>query len=135
MSYDDILDLPHHVSSKHPRMPVAERAAQFSPFAALSGYDDVIAEAGRLTDERIDLADEEKLAIGAAIQNSAGSSVVLTYFIRDERKNGGCYDEAEGTIKRIDEAGGLIVLEDGRKIRIEDIISVKKSCRSSATAL
>ena len=130
MNYDDILDLPHHVSSKHPRMPVAERAAQFSPFAALSGYDDVIAEAGRLTDERIDLADEEKLAIGTAIQDSAGSAVVLTYFIRDERKNGGCYDEAKGTIKRIDEAGGLVVLEDGRKIRIEDIISVKKSCRS-----
>ena len=130
MNYDDILDLPHHVSSKHPRMPVAERAAQFSPFAALSGYDDVIAEAGRLTDERIDLADEEKLAIGTAIQDSAGSAVVLTYFIRDERKSGGCYVEAEGTIKRIDEAGGLVVLEDGREIRIEDIISVKKSCRS-----
>ena len=127
--YQDMLDMPRHVSRRHPQMSLSARAAQFSPFAALTGYEDVIAEAGRHTDSRIYLSDDEKLSINDAIKDSVGKGISLVCFVPDERKDGGSYEKAEGTLRRIDPESGVLVLDDGRRIRIDDIVSAKKSCR------
>ena len=127
--YQDMLDMPRHVSRRHPQMSLSARAAQFSPFAALTGYEDVIAEAGRHTDSRIYLSDDEKLSINDAIKDSVGKGISLVCFVPDERKEGGSYEKAEGTLRRIDPESGVLILDDGRRIRIDDIVSAKKSCR------
>ena len=127
--YQDMLDMPRHVSRRHPQMSLSARAAQFSPFAALTGYEDVIAETGRHTDSRIYLSDDEKLSINDAIKDSVGKGISLVCFVPDERKDGGSYEKAEGTLRRIDPGSGVLVLDDGRRIRIDDIVSAKKSCR------
>ena len=127
--YQDMLDMPRHVSRRHPQMSLSARAAQFSPFAALTGYEDVIAETGRHTDSRIYLSDDEKLSINNAIKDSVGKGISLVCFVPDERKDGGSYEKAEGTLRRIDPESGVLVLDDGRRIRIDDIVSAKKSCR------
>ena len=127
--YQDMLDMPRHVSRRHPQMSLSARAAQFSPFAALTGYEDVIAETGRHTDSRIYLSDDEKLSINDAIKDSVGKGISLVCFVPDERKEGGSYEKAEGTLRRIDPESGVLVLDDGRRIRIDDIVSAKKSCR------
>ena len=127
--YQDMLDMPRHVSRRHPQMSLSARAAQFSPFAALTGYEDVIAETGRHTDSRIYLSDDEKLSINDAIKDSVGKGISLVCFVPDERKEGGSYEKAEGTLRRIDPESGVLVLGDGRRIRIDDIVSAKKSCR------
>lgn len=127
--YQDMLDMPRHVSRRHPQMSLSARAAQFSPFAALTGYEDVIAETGRHTDSRIYLSDDEKLSINDAIKDSVGKGISLVCFVPDERKDGGSYEKAEGTLRRIDPESGVLVLGDGRRIRIDDIVSAKKSCR------
>lgn len=127
--YQDMLDMPRHVSRRHPQMSLSARAAQFSPFAALTGYEDVIAETGRHTDSRIYLSDDEKLSINDAIKDSVGKGISLVCFVPDERKDGGSYEKAEGTLRRIDPESGVLVLDDGRRIRIDDIVSAKKSCR------
>ena len=128
-AYDDIILMEHHTSKTRPRMPLSARAAQFSPFAALTGYEDVIAETGRHTDSRIYLSDDEKLSINDAIKDSVGKGISLVCFVPDERKDGGSYEKAEGTLRRIDPESGVLVLDDGRRIRIDDIVSAKKSCR------
>lgn len=127
--YQDMLDMPRHVSRRHPQMSLSARAAQFSPFAALTGYEDVIAETGRHTDSRIYLSDDEKLSINDAIKDSVGKGISLVCFVPDERKDGGSYEKAEGTLRCIDPESGVLVLDDGRRIRIDDIVSAKKSCR------
>ena len=127
--YQDMLDMPRHVSRRHPQMSLSARAAQFSPFAALTGYEDVIAETGRHTESRIYLSDDEKLSINDAIKDSVGKGISLVCFVPDERKDGGSYEKAEGTLRRIDPESGVLVLDDGRRIRIDDIVSAKKSCR------
>ena len=127
--YQDMLDMPRHVSRRHPQMSLSARAAQFSSFAALTGYEDVIAETGRHTDSRIYLSDDEKLSINDAIKDSVGKGISLVCFVPDERKDGGSYEKAEGTLRRIDPESGVLVLDDGRRIRIDDIVSAKKSCR------
>lgn len=127
--YQDMLDMPRHVSRRHPQMSLSARAAQFSPFAVLTGYEDVIAETGRHTDSRIYLSDDEKLSINDAIKDSVGKGISLVCFVPDERKDGGSYEKAEGTLRRIDPESGVLVLDDGRRIRIDDIVSAKKSCR------
>lgn len=127
--YQDMLDMPRHVSRRHPQMSLSARAAQFSPFAALTGYEDVIAETGRHTDSRIYLSDDEKLSINDAIKDSVGKGISLVCFVPDERKEGGSYEKAEGTLRRIDPESGVLILDDGRRIRIDDIVSAKKSCR------
>ena len=123
-SYDDMLFLPHHVSSRHPQMSVSDRAAQFSPFAALPGYGDVIAEAGRHTETKARLSDEERACIDSMIRESVGCAASITYFIPDGRKDGGHYAEIESVIKCADDVSGCIVLADGRRIRGEDVIRV-----------
>lgn len=124
-NYDDIIDLPHPTSERHPRMSMANRAAQFSPFAALSGYDDAVKETARLTDGKIDLTEEEKSILDARLQRlTPGENAAITYFQPDARKQGGAYLTASGEVKRIDGAAREIVLMDGRRIPIDDILEV-----------
>lgn len=127
--YDDIINLPHHQSKTRPHMSLTDRAAQFSPFAALTGYDAEVKEAARVTDEKIELSEEmsfrldEKLRI---LQEHMGEypQVSITYFLPDERKDGGSYVTVTETVKRIDEYGRQIVLTDGSQIPIKDILEM-----------
>ena len=121
--YGDIIHLPHHVSSVHPHMPVSDRAAQFAPFAALTGYGDVIKETARLTDEEPDLSEDEK------------PEIVLTYFVQDEKKSGGAYHTARGKIRRIDPDAGQIILEDGGRIRLDCVVDIEFTGQLSQSAL
>ena len=127
--YDDIIDLPHHTSERHPRMPMPSRAAQFSPFAALTGYEDVIEETARLTDSRVPLEDDQKLYIDQQIDLLRDiirerPQVTFCYFVSDERKEGGSYITHTGNIRRIDDIERLITLTDGTRIPVDDIYSV-----------
>ena len=124
-NYDDIIDLPHPTSERHPRMPMANRAAMFSPFAALSGYDDAVKETARLTDGKIELTEEEKANLDARLQLlEPGIAASFTYFQPDSRKQGGAYVTASGEVKRIDGIAREIILMDGRRIPIDDILEV-----------
>ena len=102
--YDDMLHLPHHVSEKHPAMSVHDRAAQFSPFAALTGYDAAVQETARLTDRRIELDEGEKAAIDQRLtlvqeRLPEPTEVTITYFVPDKKKAGGAYVSVTGTVK------------------------------------
>ena len=124
--YDDIIDLPHPTSERHPRMPMANRAAMFSPFAALTGYDAAVKETARLTDAKVDLTEDEKAILNAKLQLlTPGESVAITYFQPDAKKQGGVYLTASGEIKRVDGTAREIVLMDGRRIPIDDILEVQ----------
>lgn len=128
--YDDIIHLPHHTSKKHPRMSLTDRAAQFSPFAALTGYDAVIREEGRFTDTQMDLDEnvlerlDERLWF---IRENLDSEpmVAITYFQPDERKEGGAYVTVTGSVKKIDEYENAVVLKDGNRISIEQITEIE----------
>lgn len=129
-SYDDIISLPHYASKTRPRMDRENRAAQFSPFAALTGYDAAVVETARLTDRRIELSDDKKARLDERIQIllervHERPKVSLTYFRRDERKAGGSYEIISGAISKIDEFEQLIVFADGRKIPVEDIYDIE----------
>lgn len=128
--YDDIIDLPHHVSATRPRMSMIDRAAQFSPFAALTGYDAAIKETGRLTDERIELSEESRATLDRKQQllmdNLADRpEVSLTYFVPDERKSGGAYVTVTGIVKKVDDYQRLLLLTDGTKIPLDDILDLE----------
>lgn len=127
--YDEIIALPHHVSEKHPQMSMHDRAAQFSPFAALTGFDAEVAEAGRLTDKKIELSDGEMESINRALRVLAEHieeqpEVVITRFLPDPRKSGGAYITVTGSVHRIDELEGKLVLMDRTEIPIEDILHI-----------
>ena len=138
--YADIINLPHHVSRNHPQMSMADRAAQFSPFAALTGYDAAIAEADRLTDERPILDESAKQEISNLLQLAAtDSNLVLNivYFVPDTRKAGGNYNEISGSIKKLLPHKKLLILDTGTRIPVEDIVEVTVSsyvekCRKKA---
>lgn len=128
--YDDIINLPHHVSSKRPQMSMQDRAAQFSPFAALTGYDGEIKEAARLTDSKIELDEYEKQEVDEMLQlilRHIGEEfeVIITYFLPDERKAGGSYVNVTGIVKKLDEYERLLVMRDGIKIPIDDILKIE----------
>ena len=111
--YDDIIRLPHPDSPKHPRMSLYDRAAQFSPFAALTGHSAAIAETGRLTDQRMELDEYEMARVDAELQRlqellPGRPTASITYFVPDERKNGGSYQTVTGEVKRIDAVNGVI---------------------------
>lgn len=125
--YDDIMDLPHHVSKTHPQMPMMNRAAQFSPFAALTGYEAAIEETARLTDRRMELTEAETAEINAALgQMEKGDTVELTYFVPDKKKAGGRYVAEIVVIKQIVAAEGRVNLSDGRSIEMDRIIGAEK---------
>ena len=127
--YDDIINLPRHVSTKHPQMSLEARSAQFAPFAALTGYDDAIEETSRLTNERKELDEELKTILDEKLQIiqekiNTKPKITFTYFIPDLKKNGGKYVTVTGKVRKIDRNKQLIVLEDKTEIFIPDIIEI-----------
>lgn len=128
--YDDIIDLPHHVSTRHPQMSPMDRAAQFSPFAALTGHDAAIKEMARLTEERGELDESRKEELNERLwlireRLSERPEITFTYFKPDEKKSGGAYLTVTGKVKRIDEYEHQIHLEDGIILLIENIFSIE----------
>ena len=127
--YDEIMELPHHVSKTRPQMPMSDRAAQFAPFAALTGYDSAIKETGRLTDEKIDLDEEALTDLNMRYQLLVDAldeepEVEITYFKPDERKSGGEYVTVTGTVKKVDDFERLITMQNGTKIPMDDVLAV-----------
>lgn len=134
--YREIIDLPHHVSKTRPQMPMSDRAAQFAPFAALTGYDAAIKETGRLTDERIELDVEALSALDMKYQLlmealDEAPEVTITYFRPDERKAGGKYVSAVGAVKKIDDFERRITMRDGTRIPTDDVLSIDGELFSS----
>lgn len=134
--YDDIINLPHHTSSKRPRMSMIDRAAQFSPFAALTGYDAAIKETARLTDRRIELDEYSKAALDERLRMihdhiKENPEITITYFQPDERKAGGAYLSVIGSIKKIDNYERSVIMQDGQKIPIEEIMEIEGELFSS----
>ena len=134
-SYDDIIDLPHHVSSTRRHMTNAERAAQFSPFAALTGYGAAVEETARLTQEKLELDESAKSEINdrllwLAQRIREAPRARITYFVPDERKAGGRYVTEAGALRRIDEYNHVLVMENGLEIPMEDIFELEAEGRS-----
>lgn len=134
--YDDIIDMPHHVSGTRPHMPLIDRAAQFSPFAALTGYDEAVTETARLTDTMLELDDTQK----EVISNQLGilqecikeqPEVTITHFIPDAKKAGGKYVSTSGPLKKIDEYDSLVLFCDGTEIPFSLIYSISSEHLSS----
>ena len=127
--YDDIIALPHPEPRTHPRMSLHDRAAQFSPFAALTGHSAAIAETGRLTDSRITLDESEMARVDAALQRRQGllpsrPTAAITNYVPDGRKAGGGYQTVTGTVRRIDAVNGVLLLADRREVPIADIFDI-----------
>ena len=128
--YEDIIHMPHHVSAKRPHMSNYDRAAQFSPFAALTGYDSAIEETARLTDRQIELSDDKIEAIDAVLQVvgehvEERPEVAVCYFKPDSKKAGGAYRTVTGKVKKIDGIEKKLLFTDGRSISILDILSIR----------
>ena len=131
--YDDIINLPHPTSAKHPRMPLSDRAAQFAPFAALSGHSAALVETARLTDQRMELDEDARAALDSKQQLlleriKERPEITATWFQPDEKKDGGRYIVSTGRLKRIHEAEQVLILTDGLKIPIGDIIELESEC-------
>lgn len=127
--YEDIIHLPHHVSATRPQMSMSDRAAQFSPFAALTGYDEAIKETGRLTDDRIELDENTRTALDIkqaylAENINIHPEISIIYFLPDTKKDGGEYVTATGSLKRIDEYERMLIFVDGRKIPMDEIANI-----------
>ena len=130
--YEDIINLEHHVSEKHPQMSREARAAQFTPFAALTGYDTAIKETARLTDKKIEIDEGLKTVLNNRLQIilqhiKSNPEISFTYFLQDNKKQGGKYITTEGKVKKIDITNGYITLNDKTKIIINDIINITGS--------
>ena len=134
--YDDIINLPHHVSATHPQMSLSDRAAQFSPFAALTGHDAAIRETQRPTEEWVELEEDRKELLDEKLQmireSLAGEmrglglqEVLFTYFQPDEKKSGGAYITISGKVKKIDEYSRQVILEDGTALAMEYIADIQ----------
>ena len=128
--YSDIIDLPHHELTTRQRMPLINRAASFSPFAALTGYDEAVKETARLTDARIELDEEQKIALSDKLQMAMEKAdqepiITVTYFLPDQKKAGGAYIDYTGTIKRIDEYERKVIFIDKTIIPIDDIYAIE----------
>ena len=128
--YDYIINLPRHISKKQPQMTIESRAAQFAPFAALTGHADAIRETARLTDERIELDEEIKKIIDIKLQIiqeqiSLNPKITITYFVPDKRKSGGEYITIIGNAKKIDYYNGLIIFINNMEIPINEIIEIE----------
>lgn len=127
--YEDIIHLPHHISETHPRMSRLNRAAQFSPFAALTGYGAAIQEAGRLTDRKIQLDEDSQAVLDRKLailreQLSKRPEVTVTYFQPDGKKDGGAYASFSGQVKKIQDYEQLLVFTDGTQIPFSDILDL-----------
>ena len=126
--YNDIINLPHHTSKTRPRMPLADRAAQFSPFAALTGYDAAVQETARQTEGRRELSEDAARELNETLRRLRESAdpppVRITYFLPDERKAGGAYCVKEGTVTRFQAAARSLLLDDGTVIPIDAIFKL-----------
>ena len=128
--YDDILYLPHPTSARHPRMPISERAAIFSPFAALTGHAGAIAETARLPDQQGELDEATTAELGrrqtVLMEHIAEQpEITVTWFQPDERKDGGAYLTAIGRLKKLDEIQRVLVLTDGTEISLDDVAGIE----------
>lgn len=128
--YDDIINLRHYSSPVRPRMSRMNRAIQFAPFAALTGYDSAVSETARLTDKRHELTEDERIMLSEKLrilsENQQDTpSVQITYFLPDSRKNGGSYEEITGAVRRIDEGEMKVIFTDGGSIDIADIYGIE----------
>lgn len=128
--YCDIINLPHHVSKNRPQMSMHDRAAQFAPFAALTGYDDAVKETARQTNQKIELLDEQVAILNEKIlllneKIKDNPVITITYFIPDKKKEGGAYITIKGIVKKIDEYNKLITMQDDRKIKMDDIFDIQ----------
>ena len=131
--YDDIIHLPHPTSAKYPRMPISERAAIFSPFAALTGHASAIMETARLTDRRMELDEDTRAELdrrqAVLLEHiTEQPEITVTWFVPDKKKEGGAYVTTIGRLKRIDEAERTLVLTDGMSIPLEDVAGLESSC-------
>ena len=131
--YDDIIHLPHPTSKKHPRMSIRDRAAIFSPFAALSGHGAAIAETARLTDRRMELDEDTKAELDqrqAVLLERIDEQpeVSVTWFRPDERKDGGAYVTVTGRLKKIDEVGRILILLNGTSVPLDDVVRIESEC-------
>lgn len=125
--YDDIINLPHHVSETRTPMPMENRAAQFAPFAALTGHDDAIAETARLTSAKHELspAESEKLSRKLHYALEKEAVITITHFQPDTHKQGGSYRQITGKIKKISQPENLLILTDRRSVPIPDILNIE----------
>ncbi|MDD3254127.1 MAG: hypothetical protein PHV18_16475 [Lachnospiraceae bacterium] len=136
MNYDDIIDLPHHVSLTHPHMAIPDRAAQFAPFAALTGHEAAIKETARLTADKIILSEDARALLDEKLQfllEQSGEKplVSFTFFLPDGQKSGGAYITQSGTIKKMDLYQNTLILTDKTVIPIDDILEIEGDCFSS----
>ena len=127
--YEDIIHLPHHVSPKRPQMSLHNRAAQFAPFAALTGHEEAVKETARLTETKIQLDENEIQLLDQKLQYirehlEERQAVRITHFVPDLRKSGGRYFEHDGIVKKIKEYDNLIIMENGTEIPITDILQI-----------
>lgn len=127
--YEDMIHLPHHVSQKHPQMTMQERAAQFSPFAALTGYGDAIKETARITESKPELDEGEKEKLSRQLQAAMREKQIIkiTYYVPDAKKDGGTYFTVTGYIKKIDEYEKQVKLTNGINIPLENIREAERS--------
>ena len=128
-NYEDIINLPHHTSKKYPRMSLEARSAQFAPFAALTGYDEVLIETARLTNERVEIDETIKVIIDSKLQIikehiMQKPLITFMYFVPDLKKDGGKYVTVTGNVKKIDEYRNVLILEDKTEIPISEIIEI-----------
>ncbi len=128
--YDDIINMPHHKSKIRKPMPAENRAAQFAPFAALTGYDDAVKETARLTDSRAELDENAKSELNARLVHIAQHPedeivVKITYFKADDKKSGGAYITHCGTVSKIKEFEKTVVMADSVEIPIDDIYAIE----------
>lgn len=130
--YDDIINLPHHESTRHPKMPALDRAAQFLPFAALTGHDAAVRETARLTDNRAELDEIKKEEFDLHLQMlreqlAQKPQVSITYFVPDVKKDGGAYFTITRTIQKIDGNRHQVIIENGTVIPVNDIYEIKST--------
>lgn len=128
--YSDMLDLPHHVSTKHPQMSIHDRAAQFSPFAALVGHDAAMRETARYTQDAPDLAQDELSSLDeelGLLLASGVRDVTVTYFEPDAKKDGGSFKTVSGRIRRVDDYARALVFESGLSVPLASVVSVGAS--------
>ena len=128
--YAEIIDMPHHVSQTRPRMSRLDRAAQFAPYSALSGYEAAVRETARLTDTKSELDDYEKEKINetlvSLLSSEPGTMAHLTFFKPDRKKKGGSYISLTGEVCKIDEVKRKIIMVGGTEIPIDDLVDAKK---------
>ena len=128
--YDDIINLPHHVSTMRHRMSMLERAAQFQSFRALTGYEDAVQETARLTEDRVELTEDEKSILDRKLQSladriSSKPQITVTWFRPDQKKTGGAYVTTTGQLKKLDDYAGALIMMGGERIVIENILDIQ----------